>query len=332
MADRVPSVLQGLPDDLLDSDRVYLRNLKTHNQDKPDYSKDADDPFPIWGLDEAGFVVMDKDTGDRFQWTGEIWVPTHLRGLLIPVDYDIEVASGNITGSTDVTQEGRSLTVAQGNFQTLWDHEGDKKYFTTGTQLYISSSDATDIGEIRVDGVDINYDFGITSGFLNGHAQVPIPGAFFRVREAFAFSGPALKGDVYIAELGATTNGVPDNPTLVQSKIPLDPSSTGDFASTHTTHNAFFTVFAGFDVHLLSVIPTTAKGDDIRWELRKREFGETGWVSLLTGWSYSGPSPVLSVNKARIQEKADIELRVLSGQPLGQFSAQLQFVLREKTP
>lgn len=63
--------------------------------------------------------------------------------------------------------------------------------------------------------------------------------------------------------------------------------------------------------------------------IRKREEGEA-WVSLFNSWAYSGPGPVTVSNKSRIQERTDIELRVLSGNPNGQFSAQVQFLLKER--
>lgn len=327
---RVPSILQGLPDDLLDSDVTYSRNVKVRNQQNADYSKDSSDPFPAPDASEAGATLEDTNTGDRYRWTGVTWVKTHVRGLDLPTDYFIEVSSGNIPGLIDVTQEARSTTITQGVFETLWDHTGNKKYFTEDTQLYASSSSAADTGRIRIEGLNDQYELGITAVTLNGQTPVPIPGEFFRIREAFGDQGATLQGDVYIAELGSTTNGVPDDPTLVQTKIPLEPLEVTPFASTNMSHNGFFTVPAGFDVHLLNLIPSAAKGDDIRLTVWKKEFGEQSWTSLLTNWAYSGPGPLNISNRSRIQEKADIEFRVLSGQPLGSFSAQLQFVLREK--
>ena len=328
---RVPSTLQGLPDDLLDSDNTYFRNVKTHNQDKPDFSKDSGDSFPTPDVKEAGYTLEDTDTGDRYRWTGTTWILTHLRGMAQPIDYFIEVSSGHIPGVIDVTQGARNVEIQEGVFQTLWDHTGNKKYFTEDTQLYASSTSASDVGNrIRIEGLNDQYELGITQVVLNGQTPVAIPGEFFRIREAFCDNGAPLQGDIYMAELGTTTGGVPDNPTLVQSKIPLSNFEVGDFASTNMTHNGFFTVPAGFDVHLLSLTPGTAKGDDITIDFRKREFSEQGWTSLLYDWAYSGPGPTTISNRSRIQEKADIEIRVMSGEPLGKFSAQLQFVLREK--
>lgn len=327
---RIPSVLQGLPDDLLDTDFPYFRNVKTHNQDKPDFSKDSGDAFPIPDEKEAGYTLEDTDTGDRYRWTGVTWVKTHVRGIDLPTDYFIEVSSGNVPGLIDVTQEARATNIGQGVFETLWDHTGNKKYFTADTQLYASSSDATDTGRIRIEGLNDNYELGITQVTLNGQTPVAIPGEFFRIREAFGDQGPPLLGDVYIAELGTTTGGVPDDPTLVQTKIPVQSSDVAPFSSTNMSHNGFFTVPAGFDVHLLNLVPSTKKGDDIQLAVWKREFDDEPWTSLFTSYAYSGPGPITIANRSRIQEKADIELRVLSGEPLGEFSAQLQFVLKEK--
>lgn len=321
----------GIPSALLTSNDENMR-LKVKDRDSPDLTKLEDDPFPAPSSDEAGIILENTDTGDRYRWSSTTWILIELRGIPVPIDYFVEVSSGHIPGLVDVTQEARSLNVGDTAFQTLWDHTGDKKYFTENTQLYASSSSALDVGNsIRIEGLNDDYDLGITSVILNGQTSVAIPGGlFFRVREAFGDGGNPLVGDVYIHEGGATTGGVPNDPTEVQSKIPLAVFESGDFASTNMTHNGFFTVPAGFDVHLLSLIPSTSKNTDVRMDIRKREFGESSWSSLFTNWAYSGPGPITISNRARIQEKADIEIRVMSGNPDGEFSAQLQFILREK--
>ena len=327
---RIPSMLQGLPDDLFDTDFTYARNLKVRNQGSADFYRLSTDPFPTPDAGINWATLVDTDTGDKWEWTGTDWIKTHVRALALPVDYFMEVASGNIPGLIDVTQEARSVALVQDEFQTLWDHIGNKKYLSADTQLYASSSSASDTSRIRVEGLNDQYELGITQVTLTSQTPVAIPGEFFRVREAFVDQGAALQGEVYIQESGTTTDGIPDDLTLVQSKIPLEPLENGDFTSSGMSHNGFFTVPAGFDVHLLRLIPGTAKGDNIQYSVWKREFGEQAWTNLFTGFAYSGPGPITIANRSRIQEKADLELRAYSGEPLGSFSAQLQFILREK--
>ncbi len=320
------SEMSNLPVTVYNDGRISVKDI-----DKPDYLKLEDDPFPTPLASEAGVILEITDLGDRYRWTSTEWVLIELRGIPVPIDYFIEASSRNIPGVIDVTQAARSLNVRDTEFQTLWDHEGNKKYLTANTQLYASSSSASDVGnQIRIEGLNSDYELGITTVVLNGQNQVAIPGGeFFRVREAFVDNALGLTGDVYISEIGTTTGGVPDDPTLVQTKIPLEARDSGEFASTNMSHNGFFTVPDGFDVHLLSFVPSTAKGDDIRLDIRKREEGEP-WVSLFNSWAYSGPGPVTVSNKSRIQQRSDIELRVLSGNPNGQFSAQVQFLLKER--
>ncbi len=51
-----------------------------------DYATLSTDPFPTPKLDEIFAVLVHTDTGNKYQWTGEIWVQTHAQGMNMPVE------------------------------------------------------------------------------------------------------------------------------------------------------------------------------------------------------------------------------------------------------
>ena len=53
---------------------------------RPDFSKLEADAFPVPTLDEAGAVLENTDTGNRFVWTGTTFIHTHNIGYPIPIE------------------------------------------------------------------------------------------------------------------------------------------------------------------------------------------------------------------------------------------------------
>lgn len=63
---------------------LLSKNLNKDNalfrQGKPDYTKLAADDFPTPTVDEAGTILENSDNGDRYRWTGAVWVQIGFRG------------------------------------------------------------------------------------------------------------------------------------------------------------------------------------------------------------------------------------------------------------
>ncbi len=53
---------------------------------RPDYSKLEAAAFPTPTLDERGAVLENTDTGNRYVWTGTIWIQTHNIGFPLPIE------------------------------------------------------------------------------------------------------------------------------------------------------------------------------------------------------------------------------------------------------
>ncbi len=245
-------------------------------------------------------------------------------------DYLMEVASGNIPGDEDERFTGRCLKIGQGIFETLWDQGGDLVYLTSDTQLFISSSDAADVGVfVRVEAMTDDYERITYTVETDGQTQVPLSGLAFRVIQCLTLAGSAIPvGDLYIAEADTLTAGVPQTASKIKSKISLSPGDSGQFASTNITHNGFFTVPAGKRLHSLIYLGTTAKNCDIVADLRVRANGGA-WLSIFMNWAYQSVVPIELINRGSIGSESDIEIRVKSGNPLGEFEANFQFIMRD---
>jgi len=299
---------------------------------KPDYTKLQADAFPVPTADEAGAILENSDTGNRFRWTGAVWVQVEAEGkaITVPSDYYMEVASGNVTGDEDERFTGRCLAVNNLIFETLWDQGGEYNYLSADTQLYISSSSAADTSVlVRVEDMTDDHERITYTVAVNGQTQVALPGLSFRPQQLLTLLGSATPvGDLYLAESDTLTGGVPNTPSKIQSKIPLSTGDSGDFASDNITHNGFYTVPAGKRLHSLTYLGTSAKGDDIRADLRVRANGGA-WLSIFNNWAYQSIVPIELINRGSISAKSDIQIRVISGNPGGQFEANFQFILRD---
>ncbi|MBL4886762.1 MAG: hypothetical protein JKY95_19825, partial [Planctomycetaceae bacterium] len=301
---------------------------------KPDYTKLEASAFPTPTADEAGAILENSDTGNRYRWTGAVWVQISVEGQMniTPKSYEMEVASGNITGDEDERFTGRCLNISSTAFETLWDQGGDLTYLTSDTQLYISSSSASDTTVlVRVEDMTDDYERITYTVQTNGQTQVALPGLSFRTVQCLVLLGSDTPvGDLYIAESDTLTLGVPDTASKIKSKIALAPFDAGEFASTNITHNGFFTVPAGKRLHSLIYLGTTAKDHDITADLRVRAKGGA-WLSIFMNWAYQSVVPIELINRGSIGAESDIQIRVKSGNPDGEFEANFQFILRDDT-
>lgn len=111
-----------LPKNLLKTNALF-------RQGKPDYTKLASAGFPSPTVDEAGTIVEDYDTGDRYRWTGTIWVPIGIAGrdLVQTVssgDLNVEIARGKIPDYGNFFIAATSTTVSNAGFTDVWDPGG----------------------------------------------------------------------------------------------------------------------------------------------------------------------------------------------------------------
>lgn len=304
------------------------KNLNRDNalfrQGKPDYTKLEADPFPTPTADEASAILENSDTGTRYRWTGTKWLQQE-----IPKDYFVEVSEGNINGAVMVQFTGTNLSIGNSTRETLWDQGGNYNWLTTDTELFVSSTSASDTAvTLAVVGLDDNYLEVTRVVVLNGQTQVAVVGDMFRIYALVVISDTTPLGEVYLAESDTLTGGVPNTASKIQSKIPLSAGEVGIYASNNISHNGFYTVPAGKTLRGLILFMSSPRGDDIHLQVRFR--GPTGSAAFLlvaNQFVYQSLGSLNFLNRGPIAEKSDVEFRVLASNPNGMMEINFEFVM-----
>ena len=249
-------------------------------------------------------------------------------------DYFLEVAKGNVPGSTSGIIVGVSQHIQTGKTQTIWDVDVNYEYLTADTQLYISSSDALDTAvTVLVQGLDENYLEVSRTVTVNGQSQVALSDLMFRVHLAVVTSAITPLGDLYVAVSTALTLGVPNALADIKAKIPLATDSLGvpidtgtDYASDNISHNGIYTVPAGKTLYALYLPIIVAKNEDIEFNGRIRQQGGA-WLNRNPVPLYQNAFGQEFRNRLQILEKTDFEARARSGSDDTETQFQLQFIL-----
>ena len=244
-------------------------------------------------------------------------------------DYYLEAAKGNVAGITPGFLVGINRDVGNTVTETIWDVGGSYVYLTADTQLYASSSSASDVAvSVIVTGLDDNFIEVTRTVTLNGQTQVALSGLMYRVFNAFVTGSTSPVGDVYISESTALTAGVPTDETKNKAKIPLSNivGDAAEFASDNFSHNGIYTVPADKTLHLIYFTGSIGKNQDATISGRVRTNGGV--------WFNRSPTPLYQTatvqefkTRLSIVEKSDLEFRVIAGNINTNIQFQVQFVL-----
>lgn len=124
-----------------------------------------------------------------------------------------------------VNKWGLNPDVDTGNEEAIWDVSGEYIFTEIAQPYYISSSSASDTEPITVELITEMpnglYLRELVTVTLQGQSKLAIPTQFPCVasNRAFNFGSSELLGDVYIYEDDTLSDGVPDTPSKVRSKI-----------------------------------------------------------------------------------------------------------------
>jgi hypothetical protein len=176
------------------------------NRRYPEYTKLDADPFPtpivIDDNEELGAILEVSDTGDRYRWTGQLWVQT-VAGGATKVDpthtttFGLELVDGRVPGKSFVRVFGRNPDLdAGGGFEALWEHGGTYTGFdaVAAETLSIVSTSALDTVAgtgaqmIRVEGLDINLLPVQENISLDGLTPVTTVNSYFRWQISFVLA------------------------------------------------------------------------------------------------------------------------------------------------
>lgn len=244
-------------------------------------------------------------------------------------DYYLEVARGNVDGVTAGFIVGVNPDLGDTTTEAITDMGGNYTYLTADTQLYASSSSASDTSiSVLVVGLDEDYIEVSRIVTVTGQTQVALSGLMFRVHAALVTGSTAPVGEIYIAESDTLTGGVPDTASAVKAKIPLSglAGEPAEYASDNISHLGLYTVPAGKTLHFLYLTASVAKNQDATLVGRVRPFGGS-WLGRSPTPLYQTPAVQEFQNRLPLAEKTDFELRAIAGNPNSEMQVQVQFVL-----
>jgi len=213
---------------------------------KPDYSILSADTKPTPDTGNEGVTLEETDTGDRFRWTGLIWVQTHASGIEILVDFYFEVARGVIKGHTPINIIGHDDAIGT-TLATIGNEIGSLQTYSTAADIdSISSSDAGDTHDITIEGLDINYNaVAAQTVTLNGQNRVAIPISLLRITKIYNATGTETLGAIWVYVDTALTAGKPTDLTKIRSSIHRTAGSAGPSVSNEIDSNSVYTIPAG---------------------------------------------------------------------------------------
>lgn len=108
----------------------------------PEYSILSTEAMPTLDADQIGYTVEHTDTGDRFRWTGFVFVETHTEGAQVvhSEEFHHNVLSEYFHHLTGVSSTLAVATVGDGTEYTIEVEPGDGLLFTAGEALHIGSA------------------------------------------------------------------------------------------------------------------------------------------------------------------------------------------------
>lgn len=242
-------------------------------------------------------------------------------------DIRLDVARGLINGHKQMYKFGFNGALAADTEETVWDGSNTYVYPSSAAVMYVSSSSTADddgstgATEIKVEGLDENYNEVSETVTMDGRTQVATTTEFLRVHRAFVTavgSGGTAAGDIYVGTTGAT-NGVP----------------TGDYYAKITqgenqTLQAVFTVPAGKTLYIDDASFSTglSTGNKIVvFRLKKSVDGEDVMRTQLKKNVQEGTHTEHYSVPLAFAEKTDIEVTATSDVANAEASATFQGML-----
>ncbi len=243
------------------------KNLNKDNalfrQGVPDFSKLDAAAFPVpTDPKDQGAILEVTDTGDRYRWTGSVWVQIETGGAdVASLDFPIQVARGKIPGWEGVFLTIQSTTIGA-SYTDMWDEGGLMTLPTTAETLEIVSSSAADTSAgagartVLISSLDASFNRQFTTVTLNGTTPVTITGT-----HRFFYFAVLLTADQSTSH-GSNTGDITvmvASAGAVRGKMPAEEG---------VTHNSQFMVPAGKSLFPKQFSFLSEKGEDITFRTR----------------------------------------------------------------
>lgn len=241
----------------------------------------------------------------------------------VPKSYGLEVSKGNVPGHSTGTIFGRNKDIDPANEELIWDYGGVETYLTADTELFLSSSSASDtnIG-VFIWGMTDDYVFKQEVHLhTQGQSQHSV-GSFFRVFRMVIVSGDAPLGDIYIAEADTLSNGEPNTASKVHCFM-----SQG----TNITHKASGTVPAGHTMNVVRLFMGVRRGEDAVIKFSQKPFGSPAFVESSTFPLYQNSQFLEFDPPFVISEKTSFEFTATTDTNNTQVVVNTAFILVDET-
>ncbi len=240
-------------------------------------------------------------------------------GNTSPTNLFFEIARGKYPGVTTASILAFNPDVDIASEETIWAQGGTYTYLTANTELFVSSTSASDTNVVlRIEGM--TDDFVVkndTITFTNGQAQQSI-GNYFRIFKATVVGGSVPAGIIYIAETDTLTAGVPNTVSKIKAKMVL---------GANITQLGLFTVPANHTFYTVRLNTFTRKNKDAVVKVIARPEGFPGFVQTSQFPTFQN-SVVLTFDPPFVLgEKTDLELRALTTTNQTEVAANVGYIL-----
>ncbi len=240
-------------------------------------------------------------------------------GNTTPTDLFLEIARGTYPGvSTDITFAFNPDVDAQAE-ESLWEQGGSYTYLTADTELFISSSSASDTNVgVLIEGMTSDYKVkNIPFTFTAGQTQESI-GNFFRIFRVTVVTGNVPLGDLYVAESDTLTFGVPDTATKIKAKMAQ---------GNNITQMGLYTVPADHTLYVVRFNTFTRKNKDAVVKIVLRADTAPGFIQTSQFPTFQSVVSIGVNPPAAISPKTDIEIRANTTTNQTEVQANIAYIL-----
>ena len=218
--------------------------------------------------------------------------------------FEIEQALGRYPDIHRLSKYGRNLSITQTSaYQDIWGRTHNRTDLTVASTLYAVSSSALDTMQIKISGVDGDYNYQETTITLNGTTPVTLNGTWLRVFEALVLGATPKVGELYISTSNATT---PADATI-QAYCPEE------CQRALMTHLTIPKDYYGL---VKSYTATASKGKDLQVKAVIKQFG--GQYVAAEEVGIFETTVQLQTHFFKIPPKSDVKFQAITSNPTAQ--------------
>lgn len=218
--------------------------------------------------------------------------------------FEIEQALGRYPDIHRLSKYGRNLSITQTSaYQDIWGRTHNRTDLTVASILYAVSSSVIDTMQIKISGVDGDYNYQEATFSLNGITPVTINGLWLRVFELTVIGSVSKVGEVYIS----TSNVAVPADVTIQAYCP---------AECQKALMSHLTIPKNYYCLVKSYTVSASKGKDLQVKAVIKPFGSQYLSSEEIGIYET--TIQLQTHFFKIPPKSDIKFQAITSNPTAQ--------------